>query len=158
MVIQDVALLCRHDPLIVLLSIESFKRSSTFLLGFLSLRFLLHIFASHPIPKPTIYFPSNVPYNGCLGAPWLKQLDRQISGFKTGNCREKELLRKRHFAKDEICNKVSLSDGKSSCAPPSVLLAFPFSRSPRLEIPAMLLKRLGYFRKTLVKRSRAIST
>lgn len=145
-------------------SINSFVVRRVHLTGAASLRRIFFLFfssfafsrTSQGSPKPTIYFPSNVPYNGRLGAPRLKQLDRQISGFRTGNCREKELSRKRHFAKDEICNKVSSSDARSLFTLLSALLAFPSSRSIRLGILPALLKSLTYFRKKLVKYSRTI--
>jgi len=76
-------MLSGYDPLTALLSVESCNRSCTFQPAFLSRRFLLRVFAHRP--KPTIYFPSNVPYNGRLAALRLKQLDQQISGFRIGN-------------------------------------------------------------------------
>jgi hypothetical protein len=77
-------MLSGYDPLTALLSVESRNRSCIFHPAFLSRRFLLRVFAKNR-PKPTIYFLSNVPYNGRLAARRLKQLDQQISGFRIGN-------------------------------------------------------------------------
>lgn len=129
-----------------------FFRGCTFSSGFLSLCSPFHIFAFCLTPKPIIYFPSNVPCNGRLR---LKQLDRQISGFRLGIAVRKSFYENVISQKTRSVTKYRLQkeDRCSLCR-----LRYSRFRFIRIWVSAML-KKLEYFHKTLIKhRSHTIST